>query len=150
MSCPIWFRDVFFVLFVDQAWAIAILGALLTVRFSALGEREFAARSQVLQSFGIKRYYRYRDEVLMICSWKQGTREFVKMLRGKVQPFKLQAEEQHQVPGVASHQDGNQVRCQASLQDNISCKTLGSDISTSQIRSLQLATWNGQAHFPIV
>ena len=31
--------------------------------FFALGEREFAARSQVLQSFGIKRYYRYRDDV---------------------------------------------------------------------------------------
>ena len=47
----------------------------------------------MLQSFGIKRYYRYRDDVLMICSRKQGTREFFKMLRGKVQPFKLQAEE---------------------------------------------------------
>ena len=82
----------FFVLFVDQAWAIAP-SALLTVRFFALGEREFAARSQVLQSFGIKRYYRYRDDVSMMCSRKQGTREFFKMLRGKVQPFKLQAEE---------------------------------------------------------
>ena len=29
----------------------------------------------------------------MICSRKQGTREFFKMLREKVQPFKLQAEE---------------------------------------------------------
>ena len=116
-----------------------------------IGEREFAARSQVLQSSGIKRYYRYRDDVFMICSRKQGTREFFKMLREKVQPFKLQAEEeQHQVRGCASHQDRNQVRCQASLQDNISCKTRGSDISTSQIRSLQLASWNGQAHFPIV
>ena len=150
MLCLNWFREVFFVLFVDQAWAIAIPGELLTVRFFALVEREFAARSQVLQSFGIKRYHRYRDDVLMICSWKKGTREFVKMLRGKVQPFKLQAEEQHQVPGVASHQDGNQVHCQASLQDNISCNTLGSDISTSKIPSLQLASWNGEAHFPIV
>ena len=61
--------------------------------FFALGEREFAARSQVLQSFGIKRYYRYRDDVLMICSRNQGTREFFKMLREKVQPFKLQVEE---------------------------------------------------------
>ena len=61
--------------------------------FFVLGGREFAARSQVLQSFGIKRYYRYRDDVFMICSTKQGTREFFKMLRGKVQPFKLQAEE---------------------------------------------------------
>ena len=34
MLCLIWFWDVFFALFVDQAWAIAILGALLTVRFS--------------------------------------------------------------------------------------------------------------------
>ena len=34
MLCLIWFRDVFFVLFVVQAWAIAIPGALLTVRFS--------------------------------------------------------------------------------------------------------------------
>ena len=76
------------------------------------------------------------------------------MLREKVQPFKLQVEE---VSGSSiryldftSHQDKNQVRCQASLQGNISCKTLGSDVSTSQIRSLQLASWNGQAHFPIV
>ena len=38
MSCLIWFRDVFFVLFVDQAWAIAIPGALLTVRFSRWGK----------------------------------------------------------------------------------------------------------------
>ena len=62
------------------------------VRFSRW-EREFAARSQVLQSFGIKRHCRYRDDVLMICPRKQGTREFFKMLRRKVQPFKLQAEE---------------------------------------------------------
>ena len=59
------------------------------------------------------------------------------MLRERVQPFKLQVEElsrqQHRVPGFTSHQDRNQVRCQASLQDNISCKTLGSDVSTSQI-----------------
>ena len=34
MLCLFWFRDVFFVLFVDQAWAIAIPGALLIVRFS--------------------------------------------------------------------------------------------------------------------
>ena len=68
-------------------------GCIADCSFFALGEREFAARSQVLQSFGIKRYCRYRDDVLMICSRKQGTREFFKMLRGKVQPFKLQAEE---------------------------------------------------------
>ena len=68
-------------------------GCIADCSFFALGEREFAARSQVLQSFGIKRYYRYRDDVLMICSRKQGTREFFKMLREKVQPFKLQAEE---------------------------------------------------------
>ena len=58
-------------------------------------------------------------------------REFSKMLREKVQPFKLQVEEvsggQHQEPGFTSHKDRNQVRCQSSLQDNISCKTLGSD-----------------------
>ena len=94
--------------------------------FFALGERGFAARSQVLQSFGIKRYYRYRDDVSMICSRKQGTREFFQNVARKgpaVQaPSRRGAQEQHQVPGFASHQDGNQVRCQASLQDNISCK----------------------------
>ena len=42
-------------------------GCIADCSFFALGEREFAARSQVLQSFGIKRYYRYRDDVLMIC-----------------------------------------------------------------------------------
>ena len=68
-------------------------GCIADCSFFALGEREFAARSQVLQSFGIKRYYRYRDDVLMICSRKQGTREFSKMLREKVQPLKLQVEE---------------------------------------------------------
>ena len=51
-------------------------GCIADCSFFALGERKFAARSQVLQSFGIKRYYRYRDDVLMICSKKQGTREF--------------------------------------------------------------------------
>ena len=68
-------------------------GCIADCSFFALGEREFAARSQVLQGFGIKRYYRYRDDVLVICSRKQGTREFFKMLREKVQPFKLQVEE---------------------------------------------------------
>ena len=68
-------------------------GCIADCSFFALREREFAARSQVLQSFGIKRYYRDRDDVLMICSRKQGTREFFKILRGKVQPFKLPAEE---------------------------------------------------------
>ena len=43
-------------------------GCIADCSFFALGEREFAARSQVLQSFGVKRYYRYRDDVLMICS----------------------------------------------------------------------------------
>ena len=38
-------------------------GCIADCSFFALGEREFAARSQVLQSFGIKRYYRYRDDV---------------------------------------------------------------------------------------
>ena len=71
-------------LFVVQAWAIAIPGALLRICCKI---------TQVLQSFGIKRYYRCRDDVLMICSRKQGTREFFKMLREKVQPFKLQVEE---------------------------------------------------------
>ena len=66
-------------------------GCIADCSFFALGEREFAARSQVLQSFGIKRYCRYRDDVLMICSRKQGTRELFKMLREEVQPF--QAEE---------------------------------------------------------
>ena len=68
-------------------------GCIVDCSFFALGDREFAAKSQVLQSFGIKRYNRYRDDVFMICSRKQGTREFFVMLRGKVQPFKLQAEE---------------------------------------------------------
>ena len=68
-------------------------GCIADCSFFALGKREFAARSQVLQSFGIKRYYRHRDDVLMIRSRKQGTREFFKMLREKVQPFKLQVEE---------------------------------------------------------
>ena len=38
-------------------------GCIADSSFFALGEREFAARSQVFQSFGIKRYYRYRDDV---------------------------------------------------------------------------------------
>ena len=46
-------------------------GCIADCSFFALGEREFAARSLVLQSFGIKRYYRYRDDVLMICSRKK-------------------------------------------------------------------------------
>ena len=46
-----------------------------------------------LHCFGIKRYYRYRDDVLMVCSKKQGTREFFQTLRRKVQPVRLQAEE---------------------------------------------------------
>ena len=49
-------------------------GCIADCSFFALGERKFAARSQVLQSFGIKRCYRYRDDFLMICSRKQGTR----------------------------------------------------------------------------
>ena len=53
-------------------------GCIADSSFFALGEREFAAISQVLQSFGIKRYYRNRDDVLMICSRKQGTREVSK------------------------------------------------------------------------
>ena len=40
-------------------------GCIADCSFFALGEREFAVKSQVLQSFGIKRYYRYRDDVLM-------------------------------------------------------------------------------------
>ena len=38
-------------------------GRIADCSFFALGEREFAARSQVLQSFGIKRYFRCRDDV---------------------------------------------------------------------------------------
>ena len=51
-------------------------GRIADCSFFTLRERVFAARSQVLQSFGIKRYYRDRDDVLMTCSRKQGTREF--------------------------------------------------------------------------
>ena len=68
-------------------------GCIADCSLFALGEREFAAKTQVLECFGIKRYCCYRDDVLMICSRNQGTREFFQMLRRKVQPFKLQAEE---------------------------------------------------------
>ena len=72
-------------------------GCIADCSFFALGKRDFAAKAQVLECFGVKRYYRYRDDVLMICSRKQGTREFFQTLRRMVQPFRIQVEEVNSV-----------------------------------------------------
>ena len=67
-----------------------------------------------LHCFGIKRYYRYRDDVLMVCSKKQGTREFFPDVAKK----------------RSSQSDSKPRRCVAAAlpgqADNVSCKTLGS------------------------
>ena len=63
MLCLIWFRDVFFRVVRGSGMGHRHSGCIADCSFFALGEREFAARSQVLQSFGIERYYRCRDDV---------------------------------------------------------------------------------------
>ena len=68
-------------------------GCIADCSFFRAGRERICCKITGAPEFWNKRYYRYRDVFLMICSRKQGTREFFKMLRGKVQPFKLQAEE---------------------------------------------------------